>query len=624
MSGGPLSRRQFLERAQAAALALPVLTAAGPPAADPSRTLESLATRLLETWGEALLRFQVRTPRDPAFRGGLLCPACARIHGRVGDAVYPFLRLARTTGDARFLDAARDVFTWMTNVDRPDGSWVNDPFDGWRGTTVFGAIALAEALHHHGDLLPPAGRARMRERLAGAARFLDGFLTPTTGNVNYRMSAPLAFALAAEVLEEPRYRERARDFVAAVRGNFLPSGLLFGEGHPNDRVSPRGCRAVDLGYNVEESLPNLAAYAALVGDRDLLGLVTRSLRAHLDFLLPDGGWDNSWGTRNYKWTYWGSRTTDGASAALLLAGPGEPVFLEAALRTLQLLERCTHDGLLQGGPHLHHTGQRPCLHHTFAHAKMLAAILDRGVPRHQAGVPLPRQTAQGVRHYPDIDTWLVARGPWRATVTASDWQYVPEGNASGGALSLLWHDRAGVLVSASMTQYQMVEPHNQALHAGRTMTLTPAVEATAGSVAYRSLNDFRATVESREVADGFEVVSRGRLVARDQEPATPPVSYRLGYRVTDQAVQVRVRTEGGAGPVQFALPIVSARDEPVTRQENGIEIAKPGGIVRVTVSRPLRAFTTERVFNHVPGFQALALVIDLPPDEEAVFEIQIL
>ena len=368
------------------------------------------------------------------------------------------------------------------------------------------------------------------------------------------MSAPLAFALAAVVLKEPRYRERARDFAAAVRGNFLPSGLVFGEGHPNDRVSARGCRAVDLGYDVEESLPNLATYADLVGDRDLLALVSRSMRAHLDFLLPDGGWDNSWGTRNYKWTYWGSRTTDGAGMALVLAGEREPVFLEAALRNLRLLERCTHEGLLHGGPHLHRTGRRPCVHHTFTHAKMLAAMLDRGVPRYGGGLPLPRQTAQGLRHYADIDTWLVARGPWRATVTATDWQYVPEGNASGGALSLLWHDRVGVLVSASLTQYQMVEPHNQALHAGKTMTLTPALETTIGSVTYRSLDDLDAKVESREIQGGLELVSRGTLKDREQRAASPPSSYRLTYRFTDEAVLIRVLTEGSG--VRFALPLV--------------------------------------------------------------------
>ena len=346
------------------------------------------------------------------------------------------------------------------------------------------------------------------------------------------------------------------------------------------------------------------------------------MRAHLDFLLPDGGWDNSWGTRNYKWTYWGSRTTDGAGMALVLAGEGEPVFLEAALRNLRLLERCTHEGLLYGGPHLHHTGQRACVHHTFTHAKMLAAMLDRGVPKYAGGLALPRQAAQGVRRYADIETWLVARGPWRATVTATDWQYVREGNASGGALSLLWHDRVGVLVSASLTQYQMVEAHNQALHAGKTMTLTPALEATIGPVTYRSLDDLDAKVATREIQGGFELVSRGTLKDREQRAASPPSPYRLTYRFTDEAVEIRVLTEGSG--VRFALPLVSASDEPAAaRNEREVEIVKPGGTVRVTTSRPLRAFTTERFFNHVPGFQALALVIDLAPSEEAVFEIRV-
>ena len=35
--------------------------------------------------------------------------------------------------------------------------------------------------------------------------------------------------------------------------------------------------------------------------------------------LPDGAWDNSFGTRNYKWSYRGSRTSDGCAAGYGLA-----------------------------------------------------------------------------------------------------------------------------------------------------------------------------------------------------------------------------------------------------------------------------------------------------------------
>jgi hypothetical protein len=409
-----------------------------------------------------------------------------------------------------------------------------------------------------------------------------------------------------------------------VRGNVLPSGLVFGEGHPGDRVSPRGCRAVDLGYNVEESLPNLASYAVLVRDDELLALVATSLRTHLEFLLPDGGWDNSWGTRNYKWTYWGSRTSDGAATALVLAGAQEPVFLEAALRNLLLLERHTHDGVLHGGPHLRLTGQPPCLHHTLSHAKMAAAILDHGVPAHAGGVALPREATPRARRYADIDTWLVARGPWRATLTASDWQYVTEGHASGGALSLLWHERAGVLAAGSMTRYQMVEPNNQPLHTRETIPLTPGLEVAVGGVTYRSFNDHHATMEGAESDGGFEVVSEGLLRDGAQNAADPKASYRLACRFTDDVVQLRARTQGAEG-VAFVLPVVSAADEPARRvSETEVVVVKPGGMVRVTCTRPLSAVPNERTFNHVPGFQSLVLRADLPQNQEITFEIRVI
>ena len=40
-----------------------------------------------------------------------------------------------------------------------------------------------------------------------------------------------------------------------VMSQFTPDGFLAGEGHPLNGVSAKGCRPVDLGYNVEESLP---------------------------------------------------------------------------------------------------------------------------------------------------------------------------------------------------------------------------------------------------------------------------------------------------------------------------------------------------------------------------------
>ncbi len=134
------------------------------------------------------------------------------------------------------------VHEWsQAQVSRSDGSWINDvTLSTWQGITVFHTIALAEALEHHGEVLDVATRAQWKDRLAAAAKFLDGFITIETGNVNYPVTATLAFQLCGQVLGEAHYFDRARALAHEVMGQFTPDGFLFGEGHPlNGRVAQR-------------------------------------------------------------------------------------------------------------------------------------------------------------------------------------------------------------------------------------------------------------------------------------------------------------------------------------------------------------------------------------------------
>jgi hypothetical protein len=152
---------------------------------------EKLYADLLQTWCDGMLARQLTAFRDSAFYGGLLCPACALIHGRCGDSVYPLLRMAHATGNEKYLRGALLVHEWSENmVSRADGSWVNDvTLSTWPGITVFHAIALAEALDHHGEVLDGPTRRQWTDRLARAAKFLDGFITIETGNINYPVTA---------------------------------------------------------------------------------------------------------------------------------------------------------------------------------------------------------------------------------------------------------------------------------------------------------------------------------------------------------------------------------------------------------------------------------------------------
>lgn len=605
------------------------------------RAKANLYSELLKTWCDTLVALQVTAIRDPALHGGILCPACALIHGRCGDAVYPLLRMARTTGDSKYLQAAVLAHEWSDQVSRPDGSWVNDVnLSSWKGITVFHAIALAEALHHHGPLLDATTRRRWIDRLARAAKFLEGFMTIETGNINYPVTGAFCFAICAQVLEDSQYLDHARQLAHTSLEYFTPNGLLFGEGHPLQAVTAKKCRPVDLGYNVEESLPSLALYALVTNDKPVLDRVITALRTHMEFMLPDGGWDNSWGSRNYKWTWWGSRTSDGCHPAYALLAQHEPRFREVAWRNLQLMADCTHNGLLYGGPHYFAHGDLPCVHHTFTHAKALATVLDRGGSDLEPPqrMNLPRDEAHGLKSYPEIGTRLAAIGDWRATVTEYDWEYLEHvqsagpsaggGHASGGALSLLFHRTLGPVLVASMTAYRAIEISNQQAHRDYPhMTLTPRIEWAAQDWTYTSLSDFEAALTANAAPEQISFDVRGRLLtAAHQTAAQGDAHYHLVYRLTGAMVEIIASTDAaGPAPVRFILPVVSAHEEAVEQIDSRtVRVIKRNGhlMVRTDASQGFESQTNERTFNLVPGFECLPLAITMQPGKAIRIELR--
>jgi hypothetical protein len=635
-----LTRRRLLQlsAATAATFAMPRLAAAALPA---PTTEHTLYTRTLQSWCDGLLAHQITNP-DPALNGGLLCPACALIHGRCGDAVYPLLRVAHTTGQAKYLNAALAVHEWSEhNVSRDDGSWVNDvTLSNWKGITVFKTIALAEAVLHHGAILSAQTRAEWTARIARAAKFLDGFISIQTGNINYPITSTLAFTLCAQVLNEPRYLDRARALAHEALANFTPAGLLFGEGHPFDVTSPKGCHPVDLGYNVEESLPALALYATLTNDKEVLDVVIKSLRTHLEFMLPDGGWDNSWGTRNYKWSYWGSRTSDGCHPAFVLLADHDPKFREAAHRNLKLMAACTHNNLLYGGPDYFAHGDQPCIHHAFTHAKALATVLDRGsFPAPPKTPPqLPREESYGVRSFPDIATHLASIGDWRATVTDYDWEYVETvqaggggntggGHATGGALTMLYHQKLGPILTASMNQYSLIEISNQQQFTDKPhMTLTPRIELVADGKTYTSLVDLKAKLTVTKGYHETDFVAEGRLLTTAHQPVPGEgIGYSLAHIIGPLAVEIAANTRGTtSAPSRLIVPVIASSRDMVTQMDaQTIIIKRPKGSLRIHTQtakgfEPISGGLNARTFSLVPGFECVPISIILTTDKPSI------
>lgn len=226
---------------------------------------------------------------------------------------------------------------------REGSYYINDYENDWTGITVFFNIQLGEAIQAFPDLLEEDELAGWRERYFITADYVREKIDKIGGTINYSITGAYAMALAWKISGKDEYLKKAQELARIGCGHLSQSGLIFGEAHPCDAVTAKGARGIDIGYNMEESLPALLEYCHLVKDKKKESLVLNAIKTHLKFFLLDGGMDNSFGSRCYKWTYWGSRTSDGIHAAAALAGKKCPEFQRVAHENALLLRRCTHD-----------------------------------------------------------------------------------------------------------------------------------------------------------------------------------------------------------------------------------------------------------------------------------------
>ncbi|MFC4722278.1 hypothetical protein ACFO5O_08090 [Geojedonia litorea] len=598
----------------------------------PEHSLEfkNLISSLLKDWCDGMIKVQINNPSNLEEHGALGCPSCSHIHGRCMDAVYPFLYMADVTGDDKYMVAAHMVMTWAeNNVSQENGAWTVVPNPkSWKGITIFGAIALAEALHYHGHVLDEKTRESWTKRLARAGQYVHDTFTIDFTNINYGATAIYGLNLIGDFLKREDFKEKSNELAQGVKEYFTENeGFLFGECKKSSKkLSNKGLHGVDLGYNVEESLNSIVMYALKEKDEELLQLVTKSLNSHLEFMLPDGAWDNSWGNRMYKWSYWGSRTCDGSQPAFAMMAHINPVFGTAAVKNTELLKRCTSDGLIHGGPHYVSAGIPPCVHHTFTHSKPLAALLDHWnhLPEINASSQLPRVMADGITYFKDLDVTLFARGNWRGTVSAYDAEYHFKEDfrqATGASLGVLYHTQIGLVCAASMAEYHMVEPYNQQPQPNKDIALTPRIETFKDDVWYTNLYDLSAKTESEDKNGEITIYSKVSLKNQKREIIAENASaFDLSYKSTNESLQIKVKSDGKiSNPTAFVLPIVSPNNETVTKiSDKEITIQKPEGLVTIKASAPItmKDIEGQRTFNMVPGVEALPLEIYFEEDKK--------
>lgn len=572
---------------------------------------------LLKEWCDGLCALQLTESKRKEIYGGLICPACGRIHGRSADAILPMMYLAKHTNDQKYHDCAHRLFLWSNNLYHEDGYYFNDLENNWKGITVFFCVQLGETLDAFSDLLTAEEKEAWRERYFKTCDFVEKKLDKIGATINYPATGAYAMALAAKLSSgetAERFRERAHAYAKLACAHILQDGILFGEGHPLTALTPKGARAVDIGYNLEESLPALAEYCYLEEDPETETCVWRALETHMKFLLPDGGIDNSFGSRSFKWTYWGSRTSDGFQALAARMSKDNPLLQQAAYRNALLLKRCTYGGLLYGGPMFYEAGESPCVHHTFCHAKALAKALMILETHTEPSVSLtekriaPPMFIKGTEYFPLLRTYLVQKGSWRATLTDYDYEYCPASHASGGALTLLWHSQIGPVCVGTMNRYYCVEPGNcQILVNREAVCLTPRVEYLQDGTAFRNIHDLSAEVFASCGEDEFSYKARGCM--RD-EAQNGDETFEVTYRISTGRMCIQARCSRAA---EFIFPVIAETTDQIRfESDREIHLHRNGCALTIQADNLFISQKGGLVFNPVGGFLAYPIRMRLP------------
>jgi len=570
-------------------------------------------TKILKQWCDRLIELQITNVKDPTVYGGIICPSCSRIHGRIADAVYPMTLLYHRLGDEKYLNCAKLLIDWSEYNLTFENGYNNDKVNNWRCTSIFAGIALGNTLMHHAECLDKKTFQKWKDIFLRLSEFIYDFYTSgkLTAHINYFASIPHFRALAYMHTGKKKYKKLADELATYVKKHFNCDNLLSGEG-PLENVTKKGYDYVDIGYNVEESIPALVNYAHLLGYKDEVDFYAEKFKAHIEFMLPDGAWDNTFGTRACKWTYWGSRTSDGCQTGLVHLAELNPIFAEAAQRNFELYKKCTYNGLLYGGKMYIDSGEEACVHHTFCHAKAIAEMIDYNF-KHTKNIKLPREEQYGLKSFETIGVRLINIGNWSATVCDSDSVIYKGAAASGGSLCLLWHNKTGVIFSSSMSKYnRLIEPTN--MQDTRNWIESECCTLRIENGDKSSNNDIFAKCTDAVTEKNITVTTKGLL--RDIEYNSGN-TFSFTYTFCEDAVLIKATAENNA---DIIFPVIGRKENLEIITDTHFYINRDNAKIQIKSDFPL--IINNSRFSLIGGFEFIPLTAS--GFTEINFEIKVL
>lgn len=539
---------------------------------------------MLNSMCEALLSVQTED-------GGFRCDACGFEHGRADNALFPFITVYSRTGDKKWLDAARKLLDFRTLLENDDGSVSNDFESGWKGITAFSAIGLYKTLFYFGDILPKDLKDRIESLFMKSAGWVhENIRQGFKANVNYYCASAAVNAMYGKMYSDREYINASEELLNYCLSLFTCNGILRGEGQPHNFLTDKGCVPADLGYIVEEAIPCLTDTALTLNNEAALKTLADYSVKLTELMLPGGAWDNSFGSRNNKWTYYGSRTASGCIGAFLTLSVYRPVLREAAERNLKLMMKCSRNGVLYGGPQYESNNQPPCIHHTFSHALSIADGVMTGIDIGREKCSLPCDSLQSrVIYFGETDTYRIYCGRWIATVTGNDYSTYTwnrgAAHTSGGALSLLYHRNSGPVVCGSVFDYQRTETNNMQFPAGALphRSLIPRIDITENGCVYSTALSFDSDISVKENGDGsvtLKVRTVPENIIHEKLPKGDYIDFE--YVFTPNAVTIRADTEKLRKRAEIIVPVIG----------------------EVNVSVKAESVSKERIFFLTPGFSA--------------------